>query len=373
MRNQEDDMLEGVTNIDWEALDFPQMPQLLYQLTSQEEAVREAAYDQLYDKGMPELHKAAPYVIPFLIELLTIESVEQKNIILLLLMQMASEATGAFEQVPPTRPFTLSVLHQLSLGISVYLKFADQPETADHTILLLGYFPDHLREIAPTLRTLIEENTSPSLTVLAINAVAQLLIRSNTLSPQERSDYQSLFERHLAATDPATRVVAAYALIQWLKSMSPLNIERQLIDEVVQPDSDAHRFQWSMAEILTNLGVDRGVYALLYFMPMVGEITQLYDIIHALLDLAFNGGKITRHGKSYRYASTKRKPIIGIYFSKNHTTTDQHEVVHMVSDLQRLVLRHLFETKLIWRIHSNIWDLYGLPDSAAGMRRLVES
>ncbi len=129
-------MLEDLDNVDWGKLDFPELPKLIRDLTSSDNKIREHAYDELYDKGLSDLPRAAPYVVPFLIELLNQNNIKQKETILLLLMQMASQAT-AYLYVASSPAFFQSVLDEIAKGVKVYERFVGDIKIAEVTNQLL--------------------------------------------------------------------------------------------------------------------------------------------------------------------------------------------------------------------------------------------
>ncbi|MBX3083635.1 MAG: hypothetical protein KF716_18520 [Anaerolineae bacterium] len=362
-------MLEGVEKIDWENYGFPNMPQMLHQIASQDADARSETFNKLYD-SLPQLPEVSPHVVPFLIELLTVESVEDKAVILSLLMQMASEVAVTVEQRGNVVAFILDTMQEISRGVDVYLKFLRDADAAESAIQILSYFPSRFREIVPTLEAIIEENISTEVTTIAISSIARLVTESDALSDEERRKYQTLITSNLLAPDEVTRADAAIALIKLMQADAPPNVEVALIDMVVKPNSNVRSYLAKLPSVLAKLGVERAINSMLYLMPQVDDIRMFFCLAQSLLDLAFNDGIFRHYSITTRYHWVRTYQLLEIYFT-NDKDDDQLEIRRKITDIQRRVLTWLLSVKMIWNIQTNLWALYGLPDSIDALQRLV--
>jgi len=135
-------MLENITKVDWVALDFPEIPRLLLNLTSEEKGIRDRAYDELYDAELPELQpKATSAIIPFLIELLRQSSVKDKDVLILLLAQISCNAL-AYAKQRPSRRSLKDVIDALQQGLDIYIILAREPNMFEYGSLLLTCLQD---------------------------------------------------------------------------------------------------------------------------------------------------------------------------------------------------------------------------------------
>src|SRR3712207_3659391 len=89
-------MLEGLDRVPWERLEAAygpatRVPTYLRRLTSRSRRVRDRAMDDLLNEinHQTSVYEATPYAIPFLVELLEYESVEDKHFILSALWWLA--------------------------------------------------------------------------------------------------------------------------------------------------------------------------------------------------------------------------------------------------------------------------------------------
>ena len=130
-------MLEELNKTDWEKLKFPGMPKLILSLASTDDKLREQAYDELYDGGIPELTYATPYIIPFLVKLLRLPNVKQKYSILLLLTQICGNAMAYVTQTHSASAH--NIVREITKGIDLYPMFLDDEDTADIAAQLLDY------------------------------------------------------------------------------------------------------------------------------------------------------------------------------------------------------------------------------------------
>jgi hypothetical protein len=133
-------MLETLDDVDWIGLGYPDLPKWIQALTSESKELREEAYYNLYPGKELEPLVFAPHVVPFLIELLTYDEVQEKVVILLLLMQWSSVAKVIAAQATeqPYRTFAQTLLSKIAKGRSTYQPFLET-EDRDLVLQLLGY------------------------------------------------------------------------------------------------------------------------------------------------------------------------------------------------------------------------------------------
>ncbi len=131
-------MLKQLNNMDWAALGVPMMPRWIEGIVSHDVDTREKSYDNLYDSGVIDLNKATPYVIPFLIDLLTEQDTPRKDAILQLLIVVASEAL-AYSDHPKLAEIANRTLTEINKGSDTFETYLNGADTKQLALELLKY------------------------------------------------------------------------------------------------------------------------------------------------------------------------------------------------------------------------------------------
>jgi len=134
-------MLEGLAHIDWSGLGIPEVPTWLYQLRSEDKHIREQAFSNLGQNIVPVMalmgayssenllwlvqRDAVPFVVPFLIELLSDAPNEGKELILELLHDLAwyvgTERYVANSELEDYRRCARCIFNAVLKGSDIYM------------------------------------------------------------------------------------------------------------------------------------------------------------------------------------------------------------------------------------------------------------
>jgi hypothetical protein len=139
-------MFEGLESIDWKNLIHEDIPIWIRGLASQDERTRKASYDKLYDHHIFDgsIHYiGTPYIVPFLTELLKDKNTQEKDSILLMLVQLLDAAISTLK-VNQNDLTAKTIFENIKKDISLYKTFLQMGDdiTANNAKLLLGYIEE---------------------------------------------------------------------------------------------------------------------------------------------------------------------------------------------------------------------------------------
>ena len=130
--------MKPLNEVDWGVLGVPKMPEWLEGMASHDFDTREEAYNAFYDSGIPNLHKATPHVIPFVIEFLASEDMPEQDSLLQLLIVLASEAK-AYSDHPKLEALAKAVLAEIGHGKAVFEVYTAVDDSKELASELLSY------------------------------------------------------------------------------------------------------------------------------------------------------------------------------------------------------------------------------------------
>jgi hypothetical protein len=149
-------MLNGLRDIDWNQFGHPSLPDWIEALASSDEKIRSSGYDAIYEANLDDLHWVSPSIVPFLIELLR-NDVQEKDSILLLLMQIAYSARSVIESHYKTYDLADKTLKALGEGVDLFLSVLTLEEYhLYHNLELLSRLNEQSSKIISSLSSMLE-------------------------------------------------------------------------------------------------------------------------------------------------------------------------------------------------------------------------
>ncbi len=357
-------MLDQIDKINWAELGYPQMALWLHNLASDNPALRTEYINNLFDNHVNDLSVVSPYVIPFLIELLAQDSVEEKVDILTLLMQLASEAS-----VPPIDAKTQLVLSRIEEGTDLYLSFLEKPRERGITFELLGYLRGRFEQITSKFLPMLgqEENKAP-----VLYTFYKLFDSSDVINEEDRQRYSAFVLRFLSANETDYVRFAAAALVSRLmKANAPSQVDVILEDAMRHVHNERRAYTSSiswMSNALLELGVDRSINILIAILPSLSDSHEVFEVLTKLLNLGFNNGKVVK------YSQTVIKQDNGVS-ERVFRTSDEANISFSpeqgLSSVQQRILLSIVDHTTLWSIKTNLLQLHGLPSSREELRKLL--
>jgi hypothetical protein len=360
-------MLEKLNEFDWQNIGLPQIPNLLHGISSIDKNHRQKSYDELYDIGLLDLPKGTPYIIPFLIELLG-EALPEKQSVLLLLLQLSSEATIRLKQISDHCDVCRDVLNEISKGIHLCLPFLFITETRATTLQLVSYLRQEADLIAPQLMSLLSSDKSVD-KALIIYSLGDLIRDRGTEQKENIQKYRTYFKEMTSSEieNNETRIAAAALLIQEMKVGAPIEAQKIITNAVIEKSHQKSGNIDRLCTFISELGIQRATESLSEIVNSITDAQDIFTVVPILLDIVFNNGKFSSHSKSMTKKDDqlveinfRRTQILPIIASKNNLTPSQ---IHVIS--------YLVEQPKIWVYKSNIFELYGLPTSRDELYRFL--
>jgi|GEM_PF-100012 len=134
-------MLENLETINWNALNQPEMPQWIRNLTSKNEKIRDEAFDDIRDSYIHERPDLAKHVVPFVVEILSDQNTVADVALLLHFMYTLRINAIYFIQRNSAVEESLNVIKSVDSGIDIYRVLAtnEDDEIREEANSLLNY------------------------------------------------------------------------------------------------------------------------------------------------------------------------------------------------------------------------------------------
>ncbi|MCB9454002.1 MAG: hypothetical protein H6672_21420 [Anaerolineaceae bacterium] len=354
-------MLDQINNVDWESLGYPHMATWLLNLTSDDSSIRKEYFDRLYDSRVNTITKVSPYLIPFLLELLTEEKIQSKDELLNLLMQIASEAY--YHPNDATAQLTLNKVEE---GTHVYLAFLEDSENSSIAFELLGYLKGRLDQIASILLPMLNREEYKAVVAYTFYN----LIRGGEVKNSQK--YIDIFSILLSPNeDKYVRIAAAMGLSKLMGAQAPPEVDKILMEALTHVHIETRAYASSIYRLTQSsieLGVERAINILIEVISDEDKLISLFQILPTLLNLGFNGGVLVKYFKRLRKNNNILNEIIFTPLSETDTIQIPHPTLNPI---QHRILQTLLDNNTVWELKTNIFQLHGLPSSKKELKILL--
>ncbi len=387
-------MLEGLDKLNWQALEHAygfatDVPGLIRDLASADERTRAIAIYELHGNIWHQgtVYEATAYAVPFLVELLKQESVQDKDQILGLLASIASgnpalqaddnfmrsmlEQKGRdFETELDLATFWADMAHDaVRDGIPVYLALLgdDHPKIRMGAAYVLSYLKERAADIAPHIRALSDPEKD--------TYVKASLIRSLGVLVESDPEYRQLFEDVVSSRDrELLRLVASLALTRVAREHTSPEAIALLTETCQRPELISDEYStlpWlgdvvaDACDALRNLGPSLAIPALIEALEKTMDEYDALEMTKTLLSLSFpvqQAGMVFgvwRAGDGLAERALRGKKLNG--------NTSFHEL----TEQQRLVLNAIVNSEILWQIGTDLFEMYGLPSSRQRLQDLL--
>ncbi len=347
-------MLEDMRQIDWQALNVPALPDWIEATLSSDEAIREQAYNEIYDAHLDDLHRASPYLVPILIELLDNPATQAQSYLLLLMQISYSAQSGIESSYAPRRLLANATIEAIEKGFEKYLSFLDHDELLLNAVELLTSLEHEASRIIPHFLRLLNDR------VMSIYEKTTIIHGIRILSPK-KVQYPILMSYLSDFHIPEVQLSAAKAIVHIQGTDAPLLVDGIFTYYLVHPPKN--RFYLTALE---NLGLARADNILTQVLANdeIDDETTV-SVISALLELGFHGGKIRDH-------MTYRDRDSGAIKLSYHTLDYPKKIDFAnLEDYQHHVLKAILDCDAFWRLTCTISEIYGLPKTRAELAMLL--
>lgn len=378
--------LAGLDDVPWRSLSHAygpatDTPALLRALVSPEVEARRRAYHRLYGSiwHQGSVYEATAYAVPFLINLLAVPSAPGRSEILRLLAALG-EDTGKRERGEDRE--AVAAHAAVAAGLPLYLDLLDpshDQQMRAAACAAVAIFPEDAARSVPRLRATFETERDDLVRVWLLAALGHVMDTSR--------EARAFFENTLARTDDVRlRFLAAVALAERAgEDTSPAAmgaLTRALAtagDETTDDDmADLEEamvgfdeFRWpGAAEIaiqrLAKVGPTRGHIALLSALQHTRDGEVAREIAEALLDLAFNDGRL--QAKS---TAIKKNPDGRLSVNYWEPDRQPERAYSTLTDAQRETLEALAAHDPFWEQEHDLLALYGLPTTCEELKAFL--
>lgn len=383
-------MLERLDTIDWANVrqmfgDGTRLPAAIRDLTSPDADVREAAVQRIDNQAVVEgaLTEAAAVIVPFLTEIVSEPAAHGKSEALDLLFEiargyprvragseaaqawaardgldLAAEARLAEEEVRRAR-------RALSEGAGAICDAltAPDPDVRLGAAYVLSELPEAKDAAKEPLLAACEREPDPGHRAVLIQCFGELF--EGTGAGSER--LERLMSNALTDLD---RTAAAAALALIMREETPEHAVDVLVHAVqapwppLPPGPTAALTVSFPLRSLRALGTRRGVDALARCLNRPRNSRDAHRVAEALLALSFGERAYAVHSED-RSGANPRIEYRG--------TAGEIPRAHPLSELQRKALAAVLGCDEVWKIDSNLFEMFGLPRSRAELGRLLAS
>lgn len=393
-------MFEGMDHVDWTHLwacgPGTEVPRLIRTLASSTDpAERKAALSALgeqvvlYQGG--SILEVTPYAVPFLLELVTVETLqEQADVFALLALIVRAQpfglGAGALDASPELqarlaeeREWVRQACGAVEQGVPIYLTFLAHPagDTRRWAAYLLSLFPDHAPITVPALQARLAQEDDLLVQAALVSSLGDLL-EPETAVPQFLHPY-------LRAESPTLlRLVAALAYVRRARGATPPEAVQILLEVLAARETvealyqqlpqvylvDYYSFVPHVCETLAKVGPAQAIPALTAVLralpPTAGEgqepdYWEVCKVATSLVAAVLTGGELP----------TSVRPSLAL----------------PLTQAQRTALTVLVEDDILWRPYAaqypnytlqlltlhQFFEDYGVPASREALSALLQA
>jgi hypothetical protein len=401
---EHEDLLAGLDDVDWHSLHHASgpaddVPRLLRLLLSDDEAVRDDAWETLYSNVWHQgtVYEASAYVVPFLLRMLGSDGPPGQMSLLHFLSALAqgSSYLAAHARSDEQRDHWQDILardgrdleteleQELSWveatnravgeGTPLFLDLA-RGEDAELQQLALDTLANLRRrsgEIAPRLRELLPEVPQAETRVRIVLALDELM--------GEDGEAQRFFAGLMQGDEERlVNVVVAGALARRARERTPEAAVAILVDGLREGSTSelSPAYAWERApfqltlQALAHLGPERGRDALLKALPTIRDVDNALDLAGTLLDLAFNDGQLQDKATAVSLSGDGASARLEVDYWEPEAQPPR--TASSLTAVQVDVLGALLSHDPVWAHEHNLLRLYGLPAEREGLRVFVQ-
>ncbi|MBZ0290947.1 MAG: hypothetical protein K8L99_00115 [Anaerolineae bacterium] len=395
-------MLEELTDIDWNKLGKPDIPNWLRNLASVDKLQRFDAFENLESEIIQVrvfdneemlsnvlINNIPLLIVPFLIELVSHDTVKGKHLILYLLEELASYIE-LDESDPDVQHKARQIREAVCTKVNAYtpLLRSSEKDVRLASVVLL----DKCVEAHPEVIELLFERLEVEEEAKIIKALFQLFGRLviTTQSNELKTRYLRITSLTLSSdASLEIRASAALSLVEIMKA----NASQLAFDTIAEsiPSVIDLSVLRRCIKALTYQDTDKSIDTLIKLVtnPKTHEVIICYTLL-GIFDLLFNQNMLTTHivsdSKSF---NVKFRPFLTpaymgfpsaskvqyIVYDPNDPNlapfaNRQSHLSHL-TEKQVSTLESLLDIGRIWRFESNVFELYELPNSPNQLRNLV--
>jgi hypothetical protein len=399
-------MLDGLDQVDWAHLwacgPATDVPRRIHTLASStDRAEREAALADLSATVMYQhvsVLEVTPYAVPFLIELLTVATLEE-HLDLLVLLTVIARGTpfvlgaGALDAYPDeaTAPPKLQArlaeerewvrrsYEAVEQGVPTYLPLLAHLEAAIRmwAAYLLSFFPRQAPVSIPTLRAQLAREDDALVQAALVWSLGDLFDPGAAL-PQFLHPYLHPYLR--AEVPPLLRCVAALAYARRARSATPPEVVRILLEMIAVGETVEASYQQLPQAILDCYTFTSHVCETLAKVGPAQAIPALFEVLDRLGNTAADG-----QDPDYWEVCKVAGSLLAAVFTQGELPSVPQPRVLSLTPEQRTVLTTLVADDVLWRPYGRVSDYsqlnalghlfaaYGLPEAREALRALLQA
>jgi len=415
LSSEKKELLAGLEDIDWHGLQHAygpanDVPDLLRLLLSDDETVRDDAWQELYGNlwHQGDVYQATSYAVPFIIQLLNSEAAPDKLGLLAFLQAIATGNPWLSErhiwmepvlarqgrdfqaEIEQAGLYARQAREAVGKGLSTYLACLHHPDPDVREIAsaLLCAFPEQAAHILPAFVAQVESEPEASVKARLLRNLGIYLAKA--LTTDERTSYVEWLERLVRSQESRiVRFAAAIALAQVAGDETAAEAIEILEQVVATPDGlyPASKGEEGQANYLEDtviegvcaalacIGAERRIPILTHMLERTTVPDHAHHLAVLLLDTVFlEKSRIVRHSIAPEADEDT------IYYDMVHPVSADgvEERIYPRAEweistaaltmAQRHALQTVLDNPTIWGIRSNLLEMYGLP--ASGTPRL---
>ncbi|MBD1920766.1 hypothetical protein H6F77_06665 [Microcoleus sp. FACHB-831] len=353
-------MLEDLETINWHQLTHAygsadDVPELIRNLASDNADIRGKAINELYSNICHQgtVYEATSYAVPFLIELLQSETVQDKDEILTLLAYLAQGRSYldvheiSEEPLEPNTPefvknqlekeieliWVNNVRDAVYAGKDVYLNLLEHNDpnirmTAAYT---LAFCRESVVGIISQMFKHLEQEAEPRVKASMVLSLGNLAVHQ----PELVESLIKLFEAIMnSEANNLVTLAAAMALAKLAKEQTPPDAVEVLVNVMAEPQLVSGLYSqlpWANGNVVADVSQclgDLKADAIAFLIPPLMQTLEFVDassalsIAEMLLYLAFTGKKVSAKVKIEELNETQRMVVKAIAQSDNAWTID---------------------------------------------------
>jgi len=379
-------VLDGLSDINWQALDSEELPDWLIALRSEDFNTRLQAGFKLSKYFCDNAHAfnvileiearlsndAPVLATPFLLELLTVDDIDNKSILFNMLYTVSDYYR--VERLTGYKRKRADAIHQIMLKhIPFFLELLHQETLSSRATLiyLLRHFEEEKDIIVDSLLQWMESTLSgdEESKIASVSVAYQFLSRADVTTTQAQRLINCLQIWIDSPLDTlSTKAEASYLLICLLgDDVQPETLKLFCNILKLPISSELYLPLWDDCVVaLHNLSEPDRINVLLDIFDDQTDIHLIFHMVVSLLAIYFDTDRYTGIYLSQYFHHNPRVEIpsdISVAVPKITLPLTLH---------QQTVLQHIVDKDIVWTIQTNIFEVFGLPSTRESLSKLIK-
>lgn len=367
-------MFENLDSIDWASFgthiavgrQSKDIPIYIRGLISDDEEERVRNIQELFGEGQHfGMHgNATPYIIPFAIEVLALETYPEKSFLLMALEYSCHHMKYA--QTISQMRFNVAIYDEIEKGLPIFSQLLgdSNAEVRLQTVELLRYMQDKIDLVLKLLKENYEIETNVKVRTAILESICELIFETGSQYHPKIKPYISFLSNIVKqGKEFSGRVIVSSSLLKLWRFELDEDLVRTISETLFQAfiEADTEYVKTSLAKHISELDYE----TIKSFLDQTLSAIETHLLIKAMLCSYF--AAFNKSSSNEYWGHKSKLTEVGIFYSPRFTN-------YNFELYQKDVLLVILNNDKFWELPSNLLSLlFGLPDKRVDLQNYLNN